>query len=842
MTQESAAANKLNRELLRWIQSLDLAYSIKNVKRDFSNGFLVAEIMSRYYDKDVSMHSYDNGIGIKVKKDNWDQLHKIFSRVSDLEPLTSRVDIEAVIHCQNGAAVAFLTKLYQCLTKRTIQPIAAPSAAATGGGGGRTQPTPAVKSGLDPMEDIPPYAKPTGTALIREKMRAPDIAETNDETEINRKVRNIHAQHEENLQLERLMSMDTPDRYPSLRNASKATVLRGATKPVRNDETPMLMTQQVVKEVQIKSMNEKSLEKLRMNREAKDVESPGNGGGGVTGGVGATFEHFNRSGVYGLGGGGASGELIQKRRPLDLLNDGVVRRLSPVLVSKLDQRGRDKFYAFLDALHDGRLVSDQEGADLLVDIVDDPNVLAQAFMDFPKDFWKFVGAMTPLLTENDEIHPLFVAVHLTLVRIGSCCVERDGSTSMLLMMEYFMPKLPSLVRSFAAKRAPLVQIAYSFVPSTVLSHIQVIKRLRETFSEDIPLFIHLLSILLYTETQLDDTLVDLYHYYCCIGLETPCEKLRAACLSMLVPFMSYDITLVIDLLPRLTQFSSRHSWWEVKTQLLIVAAAFLHHVATTEQYSRDYTEQIELALTIIEREFHLNAHLNVRRVGLAYLAKDLAHYQELVPLYVDVLLSIPSTMRSVILQTESQQPETAENEANHASLPIRGTSGAHYRLSSLPEQWDSMAIAKQIFYERKSAQEADFDSMQVLLACVTQLASTADGTSQLQALYEQMRGYIVLGLLDAAACGSTAQILVQVTSFTSTTPSEIIEYDGLIDTLVQLVSRNVEDLRQQIAIKMLHDIRTISPRHAAAVQRCVEAVHHGSDATTFNASLFAAAL
>jgi len=122
----------LPREVLKWIQGLDLTYSVKNVKKDFNNGFLIAQILSRYHPskKDkfkfnfikskgiIQMHSIDNGFSNERKRDNWIQIGKYLKEIN--EPGLKGENIEIYIRNENNDIFLFIIKLYQELTKRKI--------------------------------------------------------------------------------------------------------------------------------------------------------------------------------------------------------------------------------------------------------------------------------------------------------------------------------------------------------------------------------------------------------------------------------------------------------------------------------------------------------------------------------------------------------------------------------------------------------------------------------------------------------------------------------------------------------------------------------------------------
>lgn len=61
----------LPREIVKWIHGLDLSYSVTSAYKDLCNGFLVAEIFTRYYPQKIQMFSLENSQKLDQKKSNW---------------------------------------------------------------------------------------------------------------------------------------------------------------------------------------------------------------------------------------------------------------------------------------------------------------------------------------------------------------------------------------------------------------------------------------------------------------------------------------------------------------------------------------------------------------------------------------------------------------------------------------------------------------------------------------------------------------------------------------------------------------------------------------------------
>uniref|UniRef100_H0X6F6 Spermatogenesis-associated protein 4 n=2 Tax=Otolemur garnettii TaxID=30611 RepID=H0X6F6_OTOGA len=113
-------SSRLSRSVLRWLQSLDLSFFPRNVNRDFSNGFLIAEILSIYYPWELTLSSFENGTSLKVKLDNWAQLEKFLAKKKLKLP---KELIHGTIHCKAGVPEILMQEVYTLLTHREIKSI-----------------------------------------------------------------------------------------------------------------------------------------------------------------------------------------------------------------------------------------------------------------------------------------------------------------------------------------------------------------------------------------------------------------------------------------------------------------------------------------------------------------------------------------------------------------------------------------------------------------------------------------------------------------------------------------------------------------------------------------------
>ncbi|NXC48754.1 SPAT4 protein, partial [Penelope pileata] len=109
---------ELPRAVLRWLQSLDLSACPRNYRRDFSNGYLVAEILSRYFPADVQRCAYRDGSSLAARLSNWARLRRFFAKQ---KLCVAQELIEGTLHCKPGAAESLLQDMYSMLTNRGIK-------------------------------------------------------------------------------------------------------------------------------------------------------------------------------------------------------------------------------------------------------------------------------------------------------------------------------------------------------------------------------------------------------------------------------------------------------------------------------------------------------------------------------------------------------------------------------------------------------------------------------------------------------------------------------------------------------------------------------------------------
>eukprot|EP01063_Lacrimia_lanifica_P037925 TRINITY_DN7942_c0_g3_i1.p1 TRINITY_DN7942_c0_g3~~TRINITY_DN7942_c0_g3_i1.p1 ORF type:complete len:749 (+),score=293.44 TRINITY_DN7942_c0_g3_i1:92-2338(+) len=191
----------LPREVLKWVQSLDLSYSLKNPKRDFSNGFLVAEILSKYW-KGVPMHSIDNGTAVRIKKDNWETINKILVAKNVAIP---REMVDGVILAKDNAAVEFVCELYTLLTARKLQI-------------------------LPPIEVAdhkpPPFAKPNAATLMREMANTAAVDQVIGDLDLQKKEERATATLEKHAHEHQKEKQDDPGRFRPKPQVRKMTTMK----------------------------------------------------------------------------------------------------------------------------------------------------------------------------------------------------------------------------------------------------------------------------------------------------------------------------------------------------------------------------------------------------------------------------------------------------------------------------------------------------------------------------------------------------------------------------------------------------------------------------------------
>lgn len=104
----------LPRDVLLWLQRLDLSTFLRDPARDVADGVLAAEIVARHRPALVHLHAFSPTSNLHARRANWGLLARLMAR-EGLDLGLTPVGVEAVVRGAPGAGADVLAALYRVL-------------------------------------------------------------------------------------------------------------------------------------------------------------------------------------------------------------------------------------------------------------------------------------------------------------------------------------------------------------------------------------------------------------------------------------------------------------------------------------------------------------------------------------------------------------------------------------------------------------------------------------------------------------------------------------------------------------------------------------------------------
>jgi len=363
----------------------------------------------------------------------------------------------------------------------------------------------------------------------------------------------------------------------------------------------------------------------------------------------------------------------------------------------------------------------------------------------PREFWAFLSTFLPALAASHG-EGRSAALGGFISAVGMKASEVEPHVTWEMFVDFGISKAAMLLKKSKPGRAAILQVMYSFCPNDITPHIAAIKVLQDALGDQ-QTFMHCLAILVTLESNFNEDLLDLYLYYCVIGLGMPSQSLRAACLSVLPIAANQNFELVLSKLD-LLELAAGTDWWEVHAQIVVVLATLLDVIDSDN-------ESAPAVYTLLKTVVGKCNNADVLKIALCHLAPCTSSHPAIAPLYANILLDIRGAELS-----GAGAIAGLLNESNIHTLSVPSEMPVnHYRLISLPSEWHAVTVATGVVdvIRERDLQNLVPQQLEILHACVRGGIHPDDKIKWGEVL-EKCKEFLYVALCDVDVCALAIEV------------------------------------------------------------------------------------